>query len=133
MEYYPEGAGLQKECLRLGYLLSLADEHFRLPAEVMGPLLFPGLFVGDVLSGIYFVFEVNFFMRSTYLHAGRMLLQQRGVDFRPYLTLQPDFILTLHFLSPLAFQLFNGSLYVDTFRSSQMMFPGRRTLKVMHC
>ena len=85
-------AGLQKECLRLGYLLSLADEHFRLPAEVMVPLLLPGLFVGDVLSGVYFVFEVNFFMRSTYLHVGRMLLQQRGVDFRPYLTLQPDFV-----------------------------------------
>ena len=84
-------AGLQKECLRLGHLLSLADEHFRLPAEVMVPLLFPGLFAGDVLSGIYFVFEANFFMRSTYLRVGRMLLQQRGVDFRPFLTLQPDF------------------------------------------
>ena len=85
-------AGLQKECLRLGYLLSLADEHFRLPAEVMAPLLFPGLFLGDVLSGIYVMFEANFFMRSTYLHVGRMLLQQRGVDFRPFLTLQPDFM-----------------------------------------
>ena len=85
-------AGFQKECLRLGYLLSLADEHFRLPAEVMVPLLFPGLYVGDALSGIYFLVEANFFMRSTYLHVGRMLLQQRGVDFRPYLTLQPDFM-----------------------------------------
>ena len=57
-------AGLQKEWLRLSYLLSLADENFRLPANVMVPLLFPGLFLGDVLSGIYFVFEANFFMRS---------------------------------------------------------------------
>ena len=31
-------------------------------------------------------------MRSTYLHVGKMLLRQRGVDFRPFLTLQPDFV-----------------------------------------
>ena len=43
--------GFQKECLRLGYLLALADEHFLLnPPAVMVPLLFPGLAVGDVLS-----------------------------------------------------------------------------------
>ena len=53
--------GFQKECLRLGYLLDLADEHFRLPAEVMVPLLFPGLFVGDAFSGVYFLFEGHFF------------------------------------------------------------------------
>ena len=84
--------GFQKECLRLGNLLALADEHFILPPSVMIPLLFPGLAVGDVLSGAYFLFEVNFFLRSTYTHVGRILLQQRGVDFIPILTLQPDFM-----------------------------------------
>ena len=84
--------GFQKECLRLGNLLALADERSLLPPSVMVPLLFPGLAVGDVLSGAYFLFEVNFFMRSTYTHVGRILLQQRGVDFRPFLTLQPDFM-----------------------------------------
>ena len=58
----------------------------------MVPLLFPGLSVGDLPSGAYFLFEVNFFLRSTYMHVGRILLQQRGVDFRPFLTLQPDFM-----------------------------------------
>ena len=54
-------AGLQKECLRLGHLLSLADEHFLLPPAVMAPLLFPGLAVGDVLSGAYFLFKLTSF------------------------------------------------------------------------
>ena len=85
-------SGLQKECLRLGYLLSLADEQSLLHPSVMVPLLFPGLAIGDVLSGAYFLFEVNFFLRSTYTHVGRTLLQQRGVDYRPFLTLQPDFM-----------------------------------------
>ena len=84
--------GFQKACLRLGHLLALADEHFILPPSVMVPLLFPGLAVGDVLSDAYFLFEVNFFLRSTCTHVGRILLQQRGVDFRPFLTLQPDFM-----------------------------------------
>ena len=84
--------GFQKECLRLGHLLALADERSLLPPSVMAPLLFPGLAVGDVLSGAYFLFGVNFFLRSTYTHVGRILLQQRGVDFRPFLTLQPDFM-----------------------------------------
>ena len=66
--------GFQKECLRLGHLLALADERSLLPPSVMVPLLFPGLAVGDVLSGAYFLFEVNFFMRSTYTHVGRILL-----------------------------------------------------------
>ena len=84
--------GFQKECLRLGYLLASSDEHFRLPAEVMAPLLFPGLMVGDAFSGAYFLFEGHFFCRSAYFHVGRLLLRQRGVDFRPFLTLQPDFM-----------------------------------------
>ena len=64
---------------------------FSLPATSMVPLLFPGMFMGDVLSGIYFIFEAHFF-RSSYLHVGKTLLRQRGVDFRPFLTLQPDFV-----------------------------------------
>ena len=84
--------GFQKECLRLGHLLALADERSLLSPSVMVPLLFPGLAVGDLPSGAYLLFEVNFFLRSTYTHVGRILLQQHGVDFRPFLTLQPDFM-----------------------------------------
>ena len=84
--------GFQKERLRLGPLLALADERSQLPPSAMVPLLFPGLSVGHLPSGAYFLFEVNFFLRSTYTHVGRILLQQRGVDFRPFLTLQPDFM-----------------------------------------
>ena len=58
----------------------------------MVPLLFPGMFMGDVLSGIYLIFEAHLFMRSAYLHVGKTLLRQRSVDFRPFLTLQPDFV-----------------------------------------
>ena len=84
--------GFQKECLRLGHLLALADERSQLPPSVMVPLLFPGLAVGDLMSGAYFLFELNFCLRSTYTHVGRILLQQRRGDFRPFLTLQPDFM-----------------------------------------
>ena len=48
--------------------------------------------MGDVPSGIYFVFKARFFMRSTYLRVGKMLLSQRRVDYRVFLTLQPDFV-----------------------------------------
>ena len=96
-------SGLQKECLRLGYLLLQAGEHFQLHPSVMVPLWFPGLAVGDVLSGAYFLFEVHFFLRSTYTHVGRMLLQQRGVDYNFSPTSCPS-LSTLPFLNQLGFQ-----------------------------
>ena len=80
-------SGAQKECVHVAHLLATSDDNFNLPANLMVPLLFPGMFMADVLSGIYFVFEAH------YLHVGKMLLRQRGVDFRPSLTLQPDFAL----------------------------------------
>ena len=76
----------------MAHLVATSDENFNLPANLKVPLLFPAMFMGDVLSGIYFVLEAHFFMRSTYLRVGKMLLRQRGVDFRPFLTLQPDFV-----------------------------------------
>ena len=72
-------SGAQKECVHVAHLLAASDEHFNLPANSTVPLLFPRIFVGDVLSGIYFFFEAYFFMRSSYLHVGKMLLSQRGV------------------------------------------------------
>ena len=83
----------QKECVHVAHLLATSDDNFNLPVNLMVPLLFPGMFMADVLSGVYFVFEAHFLMRSAYLHVGKMLLRQRGVDFRPSLTLQPDFAL----------------------------------------
>ena len=65
-------SGFQKECSRLGPLLALADERSQLPPSAMVPLLFPGLSVGDLPSRAYFLFEVNFFLRSTYTHVGRI-------------------------------------------------------------
>ena len=127
--------GFQKECLRLGHVLALADERSLLPPSVMVPLLFPGLAVGDVLSGAYFLFEVNFFLRSTYTHVGRILLQQRGVDFRPFLTLQPDF---MPFTTYVAFPepTWVSILQRFTLRGylpCQVMFPGLWMLMVQHC
>ena len=81
-----------KRSVHAAQLLATSDENFNLHANLTVPLLFPGMFMGDVLRGIYFVFEAHFFMRSTFLHVGKTLLCQRGVDFRPFLTLQPDFV-----------------------------------------
>ena len=58
----------------------------------MLPLLFPGSFAGDVLSKMYFLFEAHFFIRSTFSHVRKMLLGRPGVDFKPFLTLLPDFV-----------------------------------------
>ena len=57
----------QKECVHVAHLLATSDDNFNLPANLMVPLLFPGMFMADVLSGIYFVFEAHFLMRSAYL------------------------------------------------------------------
>ena len=45
----------------MAHLVATSDENFNLPANLMVPLLFPAMFTGDVLSGIYFVLEAHFF------------------------------------------------------------------------
>ena len=79
----------QKEKLPDGHLLASTDERGSLPPNLMVPLMSPGIFVGDAPSNIYFLFAAHFIMRSI-ARIGKILLGQRGVDFRPFLTLQPD-------------------------------------------
>ena len=57
--------------MRVAHLLVTSGEDFSAPANLMVPLLFPEMFMGDVLSGVYFVSEAHFFRRSSYLHVGK--------------------------------------------------------------
>ena len=111
-------SGYQKEHLDYSMLLRLSQEDGTLPQGLLS-VFFPGMFRGQVLSGLYFAYEAHLYCRSTFRHEGRAFCQRLGVELGRFLIDPPMDLIPFTFY--ICFPTTTWDLIVSRFQTSGVL------------